>query len=299
MLVASSLHVAPVGAYFGVGYQRDREPVNTFHHFFGQLGEPGNFILGAFEEQLVVNLQYHLRLEIFRRQTAIEFNHRQLDQVGGGALHGRVHGGALGKIAQVGLRRIDFGDLAHAAEERARDAGLARPCDLPVQEILNSAVALEILGDELRGFLLIDAELLGQAKRRQPVNHAEINNFRDAAMFARLRKRGDVENFLRGARVNVLPATKGFDEYRVAREMRENAQLDLRIIRGKKTASRRGDERGANFTAQLRANGNILQIWSRRAEASGRGAGLTEARVQPAGYGMDQPRQHVGISGFE
>src|SRR5277367_5094927 len=118
-------------------------------------------------------------------------------------------------------------------------------------------------------------------------------------MLTGLRERRDVEYFLRGARVDVFPATKSFDEDRIARKMSEDAQLNLRIIRGKELKSRRGDERGANFAAELGADGNVLQIRIGRAQTSGCGAGLREARVQAAGDGVDQARQYVGIGGFE
>ena len=58
-------------------------------------------------------------------QAAVELDHGELDQIGGGALHRRIHRGALGKIAQVGLRRIDFGNRPDAAEERLGESGLA------------------------------------------------------------------------------------------------------------------------------------------------------------------------------
>ena len=117
-------------------------------------------------------------------------------------------------------------------------------------------------------------------------------------MLARLRERQHAENFLRGARVNVFAAAKGFDEDRVFGKMREDAQLDLRIIRGKKQAARRSDEGGADFAAELGADGNILQIGIRGAEAAGDRAGLAEARVQAAGDWMDQARQSVRVGGF-
>ena len=146
-----------------------------------------------------MNLQNHLRLKAFRGQAAIKFDHGELNEIGGGALHGRVHGCALGEIAHIGLGRIDFGDLANAAEESACDAGLTRFGDLTIEELFDAAVALEISGNELRGLFLVNAELLGQAEGRKTVNHAEIDDFCDAAMLTRLSEWRDVENFLRGA----------------------------------------------------------------------------------------------------
>ena len=44
-------------------------------------------------------------------------------------------------------------------------------------------------------------------------------------------------------------------------DTREDAQLNLRIIRRKELAARRGHKRGADFPAKFRAHGNVLQIW--------------------------------------
>ena len=175
----------------------------------------------------------------------------------------------------------------------------ARFGDLAVEEFLHAAIAFEIFGDEFRGFFLVNAELLGEAEGGKAVNHAEIDDFGDAAMLAGLRERRDVENFLRGARVDVFAAAESFDQHGIVGKMSEDAQFDLRVVGGKQQTARRGDEGGANFAAELGAYRNILQIRIRGAEAAGDGAGLRETRVQAAGDRMDQARQHVGIGGFE
>ena len=105
---------------------------------------------------------------------------------------------------------------------------------------------------------------------------------------ARLRHRAHAENFLRGARVDVLAGAKGFDEHGVLGEMRQDAQLDLRVVGGEQRPAGLGDERGANLAAELGAHGDVLQVGVGGAEAAGGGAGLAEARVQAAGGGLDQ-----------
>ncbi len=64
--------------------------------------EPRNLLFGRFEKQFVVDLQNHSRFE-FVGEAPVKLDHRELDQVRGGALHGRIHRGALGKIAHVRL----------------------------------------------------------------------------------------------------------------------------------------------------------------------------------------------------
>ena len=111
--------------------------------------------------------------------------------------------------------------------------------------------------------------------------------------------RAHAENFLRGARVDVLAGAKRFDRARVFGEMREDAQLDLRVVGGEQRPARIGDECGANFPAKFRAHGNVLQIGVGGAEAAGGGDGLAEARVQAAGAGLDQLRERVDVGGFQ
>ena len=81
--------------------------------------------------------------------------------------------------------------------------------------------------------------------------------------------------------------------------MRQNAQLDLRIVGGEQRVAGAGDERGANLAAEFRAHGNILQVRVRGTEAARRRAGLAEAGVQAAGFGVNQFRQRVHVGGFE
>ncbi len=57
--------------------------------------------------------------------------------------------------------------------------------------------------------------------------------------------------------------------------MSKQAQLDLRIIGGKKLRARRGNEGGADLAAEFSAYGNVLQIRIDRRQSPGcRGGGL-------------------------
>jgi len=108
----------------------------------------------------------------------------------------------------------------------------------------------------------------------------------------------NAENFLRGARVDVLASAEGFGEHRVGGAMRQNAQLDLRIIGGEQRPAGLGGERRANLAAQFAAHRNVLQIGVRGAEPAGGCASLIEAGVYAAGGPIDELRQRVGVSGF-
>ena len=70
--------------------------------------------------------------------------------------------------------------------------------------------------------------------------------------------------------VNVFARAIGFDQQLVAGEVRQQPQLDLRVVGVEQDVSRLGDEGGANLAAQLGANRNVLQIGIHRREPAGR-----------------------------
>src|ERR1700674_1696647 len=99
--------------------------------------------------------------------------------------------------------------------QRARYTGLARFGKRTLEILLHTAIASEIGGDELRGFLLVDAKLRREAERRLPVDDAEIDRFSRAAMLGVLRHWPDAEYLRGGARVDVLSGAEGLDQHGV------------------------------------------------------------------------------------
>ena len=96
---------------------------------------------------------------------------------------------------------------------------------------------------------------------------------------------GHAEDLARGEGVDVFAAAEGVDEQRVLGEVREQAQLDLRVVGGEQHVAGRGDEGGADLAAELGADGDVLQVRVGRREAAGGGAGLVESGVEAAGQG--------------
>ena len=60
--------------------------------------------------------------------------------------------------------------------------------------------------------------------------------------------------------MNVAARLERVDEGRIARQMREQPQLDLRVIGGHEQPTRARDEPAANVAAQLAPNRNVLQV---------------------------------------
>ena len=116
---------------------------------------------------------------------------------------------------------------------------------------------------------------------------------------ARDHERRNAEDLRGGERVDVVAAAVGFDQQRIAREVSEQAQFDLRIIGGEQDVAGFGDEGGANAASEFGADGNVLQIGIGGGKPSGGGSGLAEGGVQASGGAVDERGQSVDVGGFQ
>ena len=124
-------HIPPVFADANFDQQRNPQGMNIFHFVLYKLTNGLDFVFGNFEDKFVVDLQRHARFQSARLKLAIDADHGELDQVGGGSLQRRVDGGALGESAKIRVLAVDVGDGAHTSEERedfARRDVPARAC---------------------------------------------------------------------------------------------------------------------------------------------------------------------------
>ena len=60
----------------------------------------------------------------------------------------------------------------------------------------------------------------------------------------------------------------GAHQQRIAAEVRQQPQLDLRVIRREQLRAGRSGKGGANLAAEFGADGNVLQIWIDRRQPS-------------------------------
>jgi hypothetical protein len=98
--------------------------------------------------------------------------------------------------------------------------------------------------------------------------------------------------------VDVLAGAVGVQQQRVLREVREQAQLNLRVVRRHQQVARRGDERGANLAAERGADGDVLQVGVDAGEPAGRRAHLVEGGVD-ARVGVGECGQRVEVGALE
>ncbi len=95
-----------------------------------------------------------------------------------------------------------------------------------------------------------------------------------------------------------IPRSVGAHQQRIAAEVRQQPQLDLRVVGRKQLRARRRSKRRANLAPQLRANGNVLQIRiDRRQPARRRGRRLK--RGVHARFRIGQQRQRIDVIRFQ
>ena len=146
----------------------------------------------------------------------------------------------------------------------------------------------------------LDAEVAGQAERAHAVDQAEVDHLGVAALFAgdlgRARRRRLRRRWRGGC---PRRAAKARQQALVARNVRHDAQLDLRIIGRHDQAARRGDESFADAAAFGGAHRDVLQIGIVRGQPAGHRHRLRIVGVHAAGARIDHLRQLVGIGGFQ
>ena len=158
-----------------------------------------------------------------------------------------------------------------------------------------SKVFLDVGG----GFLAGDAELVGQPKRRDAVDDAEIDRFRPAAHLARHVLDRHAEHFRCRHGVNVEPVAERLLEHGNVGDLRKQPQFDLRIIRRHQLVAGRGDEGAADLAAVLGAHGDVLQVRLVRRQPPGGGRRQRVGGVDAMGLRMHIGRQRVGIGRFQ
>ena len=87
--------------------------------------------VGHLEQQLVVDLQHQPGAPALVAQPPVAADHRHLDDVGGAALHDRVHRQPLAQAARLAVGRAQLGDRPPAAEQGGHVAVAHAPARSP------------------------------------------------------------------------------------------------------------------------------------------------------------------------
>ena len=278
----------------------DGEGDDALHRLLDEGADGLDLGVGDIEEEFVVDLEGHAGLEAALAQFAIDADHGELDDVGGGALDGHIDGDALGGVAGGEVAGGDFGDVAAAAEEGLGVAALTRLGHGALHIGFDGRVVAKVGVDKLLGLLARDAQTGGQAEGGDAVDDAEVDHLAVAALPGGDRLQGNAIDGRGGLRVNILAAQEGAHQALVAGHRGHQAELDLGVVgREQLPARAAGDEGGADALAAVGAHGDVLEVGVGGGEAPGVGEGLVEGGVDAAVGGADVLGEAVDIGVFE
>ncbi len=200
-----------------------------------------------------------------------------------------VDGRPLGESALVRVAALDVRNGPHPAKERAHRTLLARLLQCPFYECFNACVAGKIPFDISPGLSLRNAQLRGKAECRNPVNDAKIDRLRPSTRHLVHGLGWNAKDFTSRKCMNINVFRVGLPQQRIAAEMRQQAQLNLRVVGREQLCPRRSSKCGPNLPAQLGADGNVLQIRVHRRQPSCRRCRRLERCMHPR-LGIGQQR---------
>src|SRR3954464_10579084 len=207
-----SRQITPILSNTNVHHERHLEWINILHVFADQLTHGLHFLIWNFEDEFIMYLEGHARTQFAARKLSIDLDHGQLDDVGCGPLERRIDCSALGETAHVRILAVDVGNLPDATEERAHPLLAARFVEDAINVGAHTTVALEIGFDIFLGFLLINAELRGESKRRDAVDDSKVHSFGAAAVLGCDEHRRDPEYFASSELMDVVLTAVSFDQ---------------------------------------------------------------------------------------
>ena len=221
-------------------------------------------------------------------------DHRQLDDVGGGPLDHGVDRQPLAQRAQLVVARAQLGDLAAPAPERLHEPFLLGALDRPLDESRHAGKAIQVGVDEVLCLLARDVEPVGQAVIGEAVDDPVVDHLGLGAHRCVQLPGRHAEDLGGRRRVHVLAALEDLAQDRLVGDVREHAQLDLRVVHRDQQLAGRRLEAAADLAPQRRAYGHVLHVGIRARQAAGLRDGLQEGGVDPR-LGVDELGQHVEI----
>ena len=245
----------------------------------------------------------HLHDESRRRVLAgapgIDGDHGAFDDVRRRALHRRVDRAALGVLAQLRVARADVGQVQPPAEYRLDVTDLPRLRARLVHEALHAGIALEVALHVLLRRAALDAEVACQAERRHAVHETEVDDLGGAALVGRDCIEADAKH-LRGRRlVHVAIRGESRAQAFISRQVRHDAQLDLRVVGRQQHPARWRDERLADAPPLGPAHRDVLQVGIDGGQPPGGGDCLRIVGVNAPGPLIHLLRELIGVGGLE
>ena len=225
----------------------------------------------------------------------MQADHRHLDHVRRAPLHWRIDRHPLRRLPHLTVLAVEIGQVPPPVHHRYGIPALPRLFNRALHEGLHIFVQIEILVDEFLRVLRRNLQLPRQSERAQPVHDAEVHRLRHAPPLFVHRVERLTENLRRRATVNILALLERPDQRGIVRQMRQNPQLDLRIIRRQQPAVLVGDKCPPDFLAEVGADRYVLQIRIATAQPPRRGNSLVVRRMHPPGLFVNLQRQRVDV----
>ena len=225
-------------------------------------------------------------------------HHRELHHVRRRALNGHIERDALAERAGGKVARRQLGEIAAAVHERFNVALRLRLFHDLGHVAAHAGEAVEVILNILLRLVNAHADVLRERKRGDTVDDAEVDRLRVRAHLLRHRLRRHAEHLRGGDGVDILAAQKRLPHRLVARDVGEQPQLDLAVVRVHEHIAALGHEHPPQLAAERRARRDILQIRLGGAEPPRGGHGHLEARAH-APVRPDDLQQSVAISRFQ
>ena len=205
-----------------------------------------------------------------------------------------VHGRALTKATELRVFGLELGDMAPAAIHGLGIPRLLGTRHHVVQECAHAGVSLVVAIDHVACLGHRDVQRLRQTVGLLAVHDAKVHGLGAAAQVGRYLGYLDAKYARGRLGMEVLALVKGAHQVLVTRKMREQAQLDLRVVHRQKDAPLARRKRRLDGTTQLRARRNVLQIGVARRQTARRRNGLVVRGVH-ATIAATQRTQRVQI----
>ena len=207
-----------------------------------------------------MHLHHQAGAQVLASQPGVHVDHRQLDQVGGRALHGGVDGGALGHLAAPHVGRPDLGQPQPTAKH-GLDVALFTSLGAGALHVGGHAgITREVAVNVGLCRATLDTQVGGQAEGAHAVDEPEVDHLGIAALLAVDLCNRHAEDFgCRGA-VHVLTVGEGLQQPGILRDVRHDAQLDLRVVGRHHPVARRRNEGFADASPFRGAHRDVLQV---------------------------------------
>src|SRR5207237_10337117 len=155
----------------------------------------------------------------------------------------RIGRRTLAERTDVVVAILELGNVAASSEQCLDIPPGARLRNGAVEPGAHAGEAGEVLLNERARVLLGDAQLAGERERSLPVDGAEVYRLGARAHLGCHLRLRHAEDDRRGLTVDVTALFERLDEGRVAREVSEQAQLDLGVVGREEERARGCDER--------------------------------------------------------